>query len=66
MTILVTGGTGLIGSHLLPSRFRLAILTNNNGWDTSRAEGELGCVADVGIQEGMAHAVQWWREYGWL
>lgn len=53
-------------SSPLLSRFRLAILTNNNGWDTSRAERELGFVPEVGVQEGMAHAVRWWREHGQL
>ncbi len=53
-------------SSPLLSRFRLAILTNNNGWDTGRAERELGFVPEVGIQEGMAHAVKWWREHGRL
>jgi nucleoside-diphosphate-sugar epimerase len=53
-------------SSPLLSRFRLAILTNNNGWDTGRAERELGFVAEGGIQEGMAHAVKWWREHGWF
>jgi nucleoside-diphosphate-sugar epimerase len=50
----------------LLSRFRLGILTNNNGWDTGRAERELGFVAEVGLKEGMAHTVRWWREHGWL
>ena len=53
-------------SSPLLSRFRLAILTNNNGWDTGRAKRELGFEPEVGIQEGMAHAVKWWREHGWL
>jgi len=53
-------------SSPLLSRFRLAILTNNNGWDTGRAERELGFAPEVGIKEGMAHAVKWWREHGWL
>jgi len=53
-------------SSPLLSRFRLAILTNNNGWDTGRAERELGFVPEVGIKEGMAAAVKWWRAHGWL
>lgn len=57
--------TGSRSSPLL-SRFRLAILTNNNGWDTGRAERELGFVPQVGVQEGMVRAVKWWREHGQL
>jgi len=29
-------------------------------------ERELSFVAEVGIQEGMAHTVTWWRKHGWL
>jgi len=53
-------------SSPLLSRFRLAVLTNNNGWDTGRAERELGFTPEVGVKEGMAHAVKWWHEHGWL
>jgi nucleoside-diphosphate-sugar epimerase len=50
----------------LLSRFRLGILTHNNAWDLRRAEQELGFVATVGVKEGMKHAVQWWRQHGYL
>jgi dihydroflavonol-4-reductase len=68
VAVALEGLSRVTGSRRSPllSRFRLAILTNNNGWDTGRAERELSFVAEVGIQEGMAHTVTWWRKHGWL
>jgi len=46
--------------------FRLGILINNNAWDGSKAERELGFHYQVGLEEGMQSAVQWWRTHGYL
>ncbi len=50
----------------LLSFFRLGILTNNNGWDTSRIEREIGFRARTSPEEGLRAAVRWWRENGYL
>jgi dihydroflavonol-4-reductase len=46
--------------------FRLGILVNNNGWDGSKAERELGFCYEVELEEGMRNAVHWWRAHGYL
>ncbi len=46
--------------------FRLGILVNNNAWDGSKAERELGFCYQVGLEEGMQSAVHWWRTHGYL
>ncbi len=46
--------------------FRLGILVNNNAWDGSKAERELGFRYQVELQEGMSSAVHWWRTHGYL
>jgi nucleoside-diphosphate-sugar epimerase len=46
--------------------FRLGILVNNNAWDGSKAERELGFRYQVGLEEGMLSAVHWWRTHGYL
>ena len=46
--------------------FRLGILVNNNAWDGSKAERELGFCYQVGLKEGMQSAVHWWRTHGHL
>lgn len=45
---------------------RLGILVNNNAWDGSKAERELGFRYQVGLEEGMQTAVHWWRTHGYL
>ncbi len=46
--------------------FRLGVLVNNNAWDGSKAERELGFRHQVGLEEGMRKAVGWWRTSGYL
>jgi dihydroflavonol-4-reductase len=46
--------------------FRLGILVNNNAWDGSKAERELGFCYQVGLEEGMQSAVHWWRTHGYV
>lgn len=46
--------------------FRLGVLVNNNAWDGSKAERELGFRYRVGLEEGMRSAVHWWRTHGYL
>jgi dihydroflavonol-4-reductase len=46
--------------------FRLGILVNNNAWDGTKAERELGFRYRVGLEEGMRTAVHWWRTHGYL
>lgn len=46
--------------------FRLGILVNNNAWDGSKAERELGFRHQVELEEGMRNAVHWWRTHGYL
>jgi nucleoside-diphosphate-sugar epimerase len=50
----------------LVTPFRLGILVNNNAWDGSKAERELGFRYRVGLEEGMQGAVRWWRAQGYL
>lgn len=50
----------------LVTPFRLGILVNNNAWDGSKAERELGFRYQVGLEEGMQSAVHWWRTHGYL
>jgi nucleoside-diphosphate-sugar epimerase len=46
--------------------FRLGVLANNHAWDGSKAEQELGFRCRVRLEEGMRHAVRWWRAHGYL
>lgn len=46
--------------------FRLGILVNNNAWDGSKAERELGFRHQVSLEEGMQSAVHWWKTHGYL
>lgn len=50
----------------LLSFFRLGVMTNNNGWDTSRMESETGFRAVTPPEEGLRAAVRWWQEHGYL
>ncbi len=50
----------------LLSFFRLGVMTNNNGWDTSRIEREIGFQATTRPEDGLRAAVRWWRENGYL
>jgi nucleoside-diphosphate-sugar epimerase len=65
VAVALEGLYRVIGSHQAPllSRYRLGILTHNNGWEIRRAGQELGFVPKVGVQEGMRRAVEWWREH---
>ncbi len=57
-----------VGARRAPliTPFRLGILVNNNAWEGSKAERELGFRYQVGLTEGMRNAVRWWRAHGYL
>ncbi|MCS7285984.1 MAG: NAD-dependent epimerase/dehydratase family protein [Anaerolineae bacterium] len=50
----------------LISFFRIRILTNNNAWDCSKVQRELGFIPRTDIEEGLRETLRWWREHGWL
>ncbi len=50
----------------LISFFRIRILTNNNAWDCSKAQRELGFAPRTDIEEGLKETLKWWKEHGWL
>lgn len=63
-TILVTGGTGFIGRHLVPvlaTGFFRAGDIRHAAADIGRARVALGYEPKVGIEEGMAEYVRWVR-----
>lgn len=50
----------------LISFFRIRILTNNNAWDCSKAQRELGFIPRTDVEEGLRETLKWWKEHGWL
>ncbi len=50
----------------LISFFRIRILTNNNAWDCSKAQRELGFIPRTDVEEGLRETLRWWKEHGWL
>jgi nucleoside-diphosphate-sugar epimerase len=53
--------------RLLPlTRSRVRFMTANRAYDGSRARQELGFVPAVGLNDGLAQTVAWYRAAGWL
>jgi nucleoside-diphosphate-sugar epimerase len=50
----------------LISFFRIRVLANNNAWDCSKAQRELGFTPRTDIEEGLRETLSWWKEHGWL
>lgn len=48
------------------SRTRVTFLLQNREYDGSRAREELGFAPQVGLDEGLARTVAWYRAHGWL
>jgi nucleoside-diphosphate-sugar epimerase len=53
--------------RMLPlTRSRVRFLTQNRAYDGSRARDELGFTPRIGLNEGLARTVAWYRDSGWL
>ena len=53
--------------RMLPlTRSRVRFMTQNRAYDGSRARDELGFTPTVGLNEGLARTVAWYRDSGWL
>jgi dihydroflavonol-4-reductase len=47
-------------------RRRVDFFTKSRAFDISRARGEIGYAPRVGLREGIARTLEWYREHGWL
>lgn len=47
-------------------RRRVDFYTKSRAFDISRARSEIGYEPRVGLREGIARTLQWYREHGWL
>ncbi len=47
-------------------RRRVDFYTKSRAFDISRARAEIGYDPRVGLREGIARTLQWYREHGWL
>jgi nucleoside-diphosphate-sugar epimerase len=47
-------------------RRRVDFYTKSRAFDISRARSEIGYDPRVGLREGIARTLQWYREHGWL
>ncbi len=47
-------------------RRRVDFYTKSRAFDSSRARAEIGYDPRVGLREGIARTLQWYREHGWL
>jgi nucleoside-diphosphate-sugar epimerase len=47
-------------------RRRVDFYTKSRAFDIGRARAELGYAPSVGLQDGMARTLEWYRAHGWL
>src|SRR5262245_2554026 len=71
VTLAYAAGAALevlpVPRRILPlTRSRVRFMTQNRAYDGSRARDELGFTPTVGLNEGLARTVAWYRDSGWL